>query len=194
MSDNQDLKSFNLLFEKYFQRFVYFAFSYVKEMKVAEDIAMEAFMSYWENRDKLTPDTNPPAYILTIIKNKSISHLRHLQTHHQVTDKLTEHHAWKLNIQISTLEACNPEEIFSSEIQTIVHEVLKKLPDRTVEVFKLSRFEKLPHKVIAERLQITTKSVEFHITKVLKIMRTALKDYHLSIIIFIIIHYFYNSH
>lgn len=194
MNDSQDLKNFNSLFENYFQRFVHFACSYVKETKVAEDITMEAFMSYWENRYRLTPDTNPPAYILTIIKNKSISHLRHMQTHNIVTDKLTEHYAWKLNLQISTLEACNPEQIFSTEVQTIVHEVLKNLPDRTVEIFKLSRFEKLSHKAIAERMNITTKGVEFHISKALKIMRIALKDYNPSIIMLIITHYFHIFH
>lgn len=191
MNDSQDIKNFNSLFENYFQRFVQFAYSYVKETKVAEDITMEAFMSFWENRERLVPETNPPAYILTIIKNKCISHLRHMQTHNLVVNKLSEHYAWKLNLQISTLEACNPEQIFSAEVQAIIHDVLKNLPERTVEIFRLSRYDKLSHKAIAEQLNISTKGVEFHISKALKAMRIALKDYHPSIIILILTHFFH---
>lgn len=123
MRDRQDLNNFNSLFDDYFQRFVHFACSYVKEITVAEDIAMESFMAYWERRTTLTPDTHPQAYILTVIKNKCISHLRHLQTINTVANKLTEHHTWKLNLQIATLEVCNPQELFSSDVQNIIQQV-----------------------------------------------------------------------
>ena len=182
-----DIKGFNQLFEQYFQRFVFFANSYVKDMKVAEDFTIEAFTSFWENRESLNPDTNPPAYILTIIKNKSISHLRHAQTISDVNERLADHVNWKLNLQIATLEACNPEEIFSAEIQEIVSRVLESLPERTRYIFNLSRNENLSHKEIADKLNISTKGVEFHITKALKLLREALKDYNPVIILMLIL-------
>ncbi|MDD2284210.1 MAG: RNA polymerase sigma-70 factor [Paludibacter sp.] len=181
-----DLKSFNQIFEKYFQRFVFFANSYVKDIRVAEDLTMEAFMLFWENKETLHTGTNPSAYILTIIKNKSISYLRHKQTHLDLTEKLADHYNWKLNLQIATLEACNPDEIFSAEIQEIVSKVLADLPDRTKHIFNLSRNENLSHKEISEKLNISTKGVEFHITKALKLLRVALKDYN-PVMIFLLI-------
>lgn len=182
-----DIKGFNQLFEQYFQRFVFFAHTYVKEKSVAEDYTIEAFTSFWENRENLSADTNPPAYILTIIKNKSLSHLRHEQTIIDVNEKLTNHHNWKLNLQIATLEACDPEEIFSSEIQKIVACTLAELPEKTRCVFELSRNENLSHKEIAEKLGISTKAVEFHITKALKLLRMALKDYNPVILLMLIL-------
>ena len=35
---------------------------------MSEDFVSGRFVLYWENIRKLEPDTNPPAYILTIIK------------------------------------------------------------------------------------------------------------------------------
>jgi len=46
----------------------------------------------------------------------------------------------------------------------------------------LSRYQNTPNKKIAEQLGISVKSVEFHITKALKILRTELKDYLVSIL------------
>jgi len=185
MANQRDLIDFNDLFNAYYQRFVHFAFSFVKEGKVAEDFAIEAFMSYWESRNRLTSDTNPPAYILTIIKNKCISYLRHLQTRNNVEEELADHYSWRLKTQMATLEVCNPEEIFSKEIMDIVNEALEKLPENTRNIFILSRFENLSHKEIAEKMNMTTKGVEFHIYRSLKVLRVALKDYIPSLLYFL---------
>jgi len=42
---------------------------------------------------------------------------------------------------------------------------------------KKSRYHNQSHKEIADALGISTKAVEFHITKALKVLRVALKDY-----------------
>ncbi len=48
-----------------------FANTYVRDWDVAEDITTEALIYYWENRNTLSEVSNIPAYILTIIKQKS---------------------------------------------------------------------------------------------------------------------------
>ena len=82
-----------------------------------------------------------------------------------------------LDYRITTLEACDPQEIFSSEITRIIQDTLQSLPDQTRRVFEMSRYESLSVKEIAEELSISPKSIEYHITKSLKALRIALKDY-----------------
>jgi len=82
-----------------------------------------------------------------------------------------------LAIRISTLEACNPENIFSEEIRTILVKTLQELPPQTRKVFMMSRFEQKSGKEIAEMLGITVKGVDYHIAKALKALRISLKDY-----------------
>ena len=120
LRDNSiDLVSFNKLFTEYHERFVRFAYTYVDNYMEAEDIVMEAMTYYWENRTRLF-GVNPPAYIFTTIKNKCLNYLRDRQYYQTVSEQLQEHAAWKLAIQISTLEACNPEELFSKEMKQLV--------------------------------------------------------------------------
>ena len=80
-------------------------------------------------------------------------------------------------LKITTLEACDPEELFSSEAQRLIDETLESLPEKTRTIFIMSRYENKTHKEIAEHLGLSTKSIEFHISKALGVLRKRLKDY-----------------
>ena len=51
------------------------------------------------------------------------------------------------------------------------------MPPQSREILMLSRYSNLPNKRIAEQLNVSLKTVEFHITKALRILRVELKDY-----------------
>lgn len=172
-----DLHAFNELFSSYRGRFVRFAYSYVRDQSVAEDFTMEALMNYWENRNTLSPDSNIPAYILTIIKNKCLNHLEHLRVRQDTAEKILNHAQWELHTRISGLKACEPEELFTREAIEIVNQTIARLPEQTRLIFMMSRYESKSHKEIAEITGMTTKGVEFHISKALKVLRKNLKDY-----------------
>ncbi len=177
MSHTSDLQSFNKLFNEYQGRFIRFAFMYVKDMATAEDFTIEAFTYYWERRETLTSDSNIPAYILTIIKHKCLNHLQRLNIRDEINEDLKEHGLWELSTRIITLEACDPYELFSKEVQTIVQKTLETLPEQTRKVFILSRYKNKSHKEIALLLGITTKGVEYHMSKALKKLQISLQDY-----------------
>lgn len=172
-----DIQAFNELFTNYKDRFVRFANTYVEDSPVAEDIAIESLMYYWENRMQLKHNSNIPAYILTVIKHKCLNYLNRMRAGEEIKEYLKKCDSWELNLRIATLEACNPEKIFSDEVQQIVEKTLNILPPQTRDIFIRSRYHNQSHKEIANALGISTKSVEFHITKALKVFRVTLKDY-----------------
>ena len=158
MSNTPEPITFNQLFTDYKGRFTRFAQTYVRNTAVAEDIVIDSLVYYWENRQRLDENTNIPAYVLTVIKHKCLNHLQQQQIHKDI-------------------EACNPNELFNAEAMEIVNRTLAKLPARTREIFIMSRMKNMSHKEIAAKLDITTKGVEFHISKALKELRISLKDY-----------------
>lgn len=177
MEENNEIQTFNRLFTNYKVRFVHFARTYIDDEMMAEDIAVEGLMYYWENRKKLDAHSNIPAYILTVVKHKCLDHLRRLHTQEDYIKYLQDYELRKLNLRIATLEACNPERIFSEELQNLVDKTLDSLPAQTRDIFIRSRYNNQSHKKIAEALGLSVKAVEFHITKALKVFRIALKDY-----------------
>ena len=183
MNEPSKTERFNLLFAKYQSRFIRFAYSYVRDRTIAEDFVMEAFMYYWEHQDSLAKESNIPAYILVTIKNKALNYLHHIDIVDSACMTIKTHAQWELNTRISRLEACDPNELFSAEIKGLVQGALEKLPTQTRKVFVESRINNKSHKEIAQHLGISTKTVEFHISKALKILRVSLNDY-LSLLVF----------
>ena len=55
---------------------------------------------------------------------------------------------------------------------------MKKLPEKSGEVFRLSRFEGQSVRAIADRLNLSEKAVEYHITKSLKVLKEQLRVFH----------------
>ena len=72
--------------------------------------------------------------------------------------------------------------LFEMEIR--IDEVIARLPDQCRNVFELSRQKGLKNREIAVELNISVSVVEKHITKALRIMRDALKDYLILILFF----------
>ena len=172
-----DIKAFNKLFADYHGLFVRFANTYIQDDAAAEDIAVEGIMYYWENRHTLASDSNIPAYILTSVKNRALNHLRHLNVRTEAEEQLFSHNARELNFRISSLEACDPSELFTAEMKEIIRSTFNELPEQTRLIFRKSRYENKTNREIAEELNINIKTVEYHISKALKLLRSRLKDY-----------------
>ncbi|MDR2913782.1 MAG: RNA polymerase sigma-70 factor [Tannerella sp.] len=170
------INNFNEIYTKYYKSSFLFAKSYVHDDMVAEDITSESLISLWQTMKKETV-INPPNLLLVILKNNVLNYLKHQAVHQKVMESFSAKMVRDLNYRIATLDACDPEEIFSTEISEIVEKTLETLPEQTCRIFEMSRHENLSVKEIAEQLSISSKSVEYHITKSLKALRIALKDY-----------------
>ena len=111
------------------------------------------------------------------MKNRCLNYLKQKKMHRESNETLQMHENWKLDLQIATLEALVPSDIFSKEIQDLVNKTLSGLSQRSREIFMMSRYDNMSNKEIAEKLNISVKTVEYHITVCLKKLRVALKDY-----------------
>ena len=174
---SSSLTVFNQFFTDYQQRFIRFAYTYVRDEAIAEDFVTESMVYYWENKDHLPADINIPAYVLTTLKHKCIDYLRHRQVRQNASEEIFQLFTWELGSRIASLEDFEPNEVFTTEIQEIVDKTLDTLPEQTKRIFMMSRYENKSHKEIAAVLGITTKGVEFHISKAIRVLRISLKDY-----------------
>ena len=104
--------------------------------------------------------------LFTILKHKALDWLKHEQVRMTAFETFADWQSRELSLRISSLEACSPDGIFSNEIGRIVR-----------QAFVLSRFKDKSNREIAEALGISVKGVEYHISKALKTLRVALKDY-----------------
>lgn len=168
--------SFESLYKEYYKRAFFFTKSYIHNEFAAEDIVSESLIKTWE-QVRQGQVRSAEALLLTILKNKSLDYLKHEVVKENAFHEIINTHKEELDLRISMLEACNPQEVFTSEIHQIVQNTLKQFSKRTRLIFEMSRFGNKTNKEIAQELGLTVKSIEYHISKVLKALFSSLKDY-----------------
>ena len=177
IGDSNIKNEFGHLYNQYRQRFVLIARRYVRDRMVAEDIVADSFVSFWNNRNSIPSDSNLPAYILTIVKNKCLNWLHAQQIHMRIENNIQTAQSRLVDANIRSLESCDPERLFASEVREIVKEATSRMPELTRIVFENSRNEGKTYAEIAKECGISTRQVTSEIQKALAILRRALKDY-----------------
>ncbi len=168
--------SFNKVYAAYYRKSYLFIKSYVHDDMAAEDLASDALIKLWERMVKET--VNPVApYLFTICKNSALDYLKHQAIKRGVLDSINQRLCRELEIRTSALEESDPKDVFSVEVQQIFQSTLESLPDKTKDIYMLSRFGNKPHKEIAEIFGVTVKGVDYHIFQAVKELRIALNDY-----------------
>lgn len=184
LKDELVMQNFNELFSVYRNRFILFAISYVDNKEAAEDIVMDSFMYYWEKRKELDDTSNIPGYILTTIKHKCLNYLKHKLHVEKTHSEIKSHQSRVIELNISSLEACEPQELFAKELEALIMDTLNQLPEPSRTIFIKSRLKNKTYKEIGHDLNISEKSIEYHLTKAIKILKENLKDYlHLLILL-----------
>jgi len=174
--DPNSANSFNELYTAFYRKSVLFVKSYTHDEMVAEDIASESLIKLWE-RMKSNPVEHIQPFLLTILKNKALDHLKHEAVERKSYKSLHEHLNRELEIRISVLQSFDPDEIFSSEIQQIIQTSLGTLSEKSRKIFMMSRYENKSNREIAEIFNITVKGVDYHIALSIKELKKSLKDY-----------------
>ncbi|MDR2498067.1 MAG: RNA polymerase sigma-70 factor [Tannerellaceae bacterium] len=180
--DNQS--KFGEIYTRHYKPSFLFVKSYVNDDMAAEDIVSEALISLWRAM-KTSLVNNPTAMLVTILRNESLNYLKREYIRRESLEAISQKLLREMNYRISSLEICNPEEIFSAEISEIVARTLATLSPKTVRIFEMSRYEQQSVREIAQSLNLSPKSVEYHITQALRALRLALKEY-LPLLLFLI--------
>ena len=164
-----DLVEFEKLFKSFYSPLCHYAFRFLKDMNLAEEIVQELFYNYWKNRHTMNIQISIKSYLYRAIRNNSLKYLEHVK----VVKKYEQSF-----IDTNTSDAGNEtNELEVKELNDIIEATLNELPERCSQIFKLSRFEGLKYNEIAEKLSISVKTVEANMGKALQLFRKNLKQY-----------------
>lgn len=168
--------AFERIFESFYHRLYSFINQYVYDSDVTKNILQDVFLMLWEKKSILLDDSNLNAWLYTVAKNKALKYLRHKEyvTNHFEISLLKQN---ENTLNASALDSIDTSEFAFREIEKIIERTLSSMPELVQAVFNMSRFENLKNREIAEKLDISEKTVEANITKSLKLLRVALKDY-----------------
>ncbi|MDG5801007.1 RNA polymerase sigma-70 factor [Marinilabiliaceae bacterium ANBcel2] len=159
------------IYNKYHQRIFVFAYSIVKEKEEALDIVHEVFIKLWEKRSEIGNDSKFESLIFTIARNTALSILRKKSTKKKYHEQHTKDFA----------DINNTENLIDyNSLKSKIDEFVQQLPPKNRNVYTLSREKGLSNKEIANKLGISEKTVEDHITKALAHLKKQLKQIGIS--------------
>lgn len=160
-------KGLELLFKRYYNPLCSHAVRFVYSKQIAEDLVSEVFFQFYRTKAYENITTSYTSYLFRSVRNECYTYMRR---EFGKTDSLemNEEHS------ISTYHQQPDAEIHYNNLFLKVNEVIARLPMQCQKVFLLSRFENKKYHEIADELHISPKTVEVHISKALKHLRSAL--------------------
>ncbi|MFN8254582.1 MAG: RNA polymerase sigma-70 factor [Bacteroidales bacterium] len=158
--------AFDELFRKYYRSLVLFALKITKNVEDAEEVVQDLFVILWEKRHHLEPIVSLKAYLYKSVFNNSV-HL-YKKSIKQGKTNLTE---------ATVIEENFDNLLEQTELEERIIQSIEQLPAECRKIFKMSRFDELKNREIAEQLNISVKTVETQMTRALRYLRKHLDDY-----------------
>lgn len=144
-----DWTAFNLFFREYMEELYLYAYAFVKEREVAEDIVQDVFIYLWTNRSKISYTGPVCGYLMRAVKNACINH----RVHTKVKEK------YQQEVLMSGSEI--PEETENiEELCRKLNETIDKLPPKCREIFVMGCVEGLTYSEIADQLEVSVNTVK----------------------------------
>lgn len=157
---NSDRAAFNTLFGLLWEPMYTYAASMVMDNAMAKDLVQEVWIDYWQRRADMNIH-NIKAYLYKAIRYRCYNTLRDI--------KFNKIQIEAANSVYITSEIELQEDV--TELSGRINETLSGLPKRCQEVFRLSRMYNINNKEIAEKLNISQRSVENQISLALRKLR-----------------------
>lgn len=159
---------FDDLFKSNYRKLVVISYRYTKRKTVAEEVVQDVFVDFWGKLKRKQKILNHEAYLSRATVLRSLDTLKKERKYDSTEDDTLE-------ILVNN-SSKNSSELYymSSDAKTKLRKAIIELPARTSEVFLLSKYENFTHNEISEVLDISNKTVEYHITKGLSLLRKAL--------------------
>jgi len=153
--------AFTQIYNSYWKKLYYIAYRLLKETNAAEEIVQEVFLTLWKNKESLTIN--------------SINHYLAAMTRYAVYRYLAKEK--KYRIEENTLALINVSAISEINVDNkilleIITRLSNKLPEKCRLVFQYNKLQDQSLADVAERLNITQKTAEAHLTKALRIIRS----------------------
>ncbi|MFK7982758.1 MAG: RNA polymerase sigma-70 factor [Saprospiraceae bacterium] len=163
-----DKKAFQVIFKLYWKYCYAIAFQKLNSKILAEEATQNIFISLWERRETAAIQ-NLQAYLTTSVKYQAINFIE--------AKLVTQKHIPALAKGKTTIHNNVEDTINYKELMIALEKAIQNLPPKTGEIYRLSRYNYLSGKEIAERMGLSEKSVEYHISQALKFLRLELQDY-----------------
>ena len=162
-----DVKAFDVLFMRYYPLLCAYAKQFV-DFDDGQEIVQDVMVWFWENSSMQVIESSPKNYLFRAVKNRCLTLINRNELKQRVVSSMYEN-------QQSQYE--DPDFYIVEELTRNIENALSRLPETYREAVEMNRFQSMTYNEIAEKLNVSSKTVDYRIQQALKLLRVELKDY-----------------
>ena len=164
---HDDGVAFRYLFEHYYPSLCLFAKRFIDDRETREDIVQEVFFRLWDKRKQITVTSSAQNYLLTSVRNLCLNYLRRQETQQPFEESLFDQPDDEEGDRLIQLR----------ELEEQLAQALAQLPPEYRLAFELNRMEGKSLEEVAQRMGVSTRTVERYRDKAIALLQTELKEY-----------------
>ncbi|MCG8580109.1 MAG: RNA polymerase sigma-70 factor [Bacteroidales bacterium] len=164
-----DEAAYQELFLKYYTQLVVFARKVVIDDDLARELVQDVIVNFYEKRGDIKIHSSLKAHLYQSVRNRCLNQIKHSQIRR-------DHHA-NIYLTEKNSEAYIDDKLEETELEQKIFSIIQTLPAQCKKIFEMSRFEGVTNQEIADKLELSKRTVETQISKALKVLRTNLAGY-----------------
>lgn len=169
-----DRKSFESIFRMYYGDLCAYSNKITEDSDKSQEVVQEVFIKFWEKNQKINISHSIKAYLFRAVHNTALNSLKKRKNEERFPEgmEISE----EPNFDFSIID---DNEILKEKI----YQAIEELPVQCKKIFILNKIEELKYKEVAEKLDISVRTVETQVRRANMKLREILKD-HAPLIIF----------
>ena len=175
---NGSMQAFRVIYDQHYPELCRFAFQFLNDRGLAEEIVDDSIFYLWEHRKDLQLEHSVRAYLMTAVKNKCLNELGSLRHRSQLAfSSITNEENREFLDSVFVDDRHPMGMLIGKELEERIRFHINTLPEECRRVFIMSRFENKKYREIAEELNISINTVKYHMKNALAYLEKHLDPY-----------------
>lgn len=166
-----DEKAFNIIYEHYWQKVYAYMESIVKDPQACEEMVADIFLKLWQWKEGLAQVQNIGGFLRVSSRNKALDFIRMTARKKELAS------AYRAEIIMQKFTTAE-DRIVNAEMLKIWQQALSQLSPQRQRIFLMHREEGLSYHQIAERLNISPRTVKKTMSQALESLREFLQQHY----------------
>ena len=163
-----DEVGFRSLFDQYWKPLVAFCQHHIRDDEAAMDLVQDVFCSIWKRRKELQVNTSMEHYLFRAVRIRISDYYREKFKRENQQQVLSSDFQERVNNTEDT--------VLYKDLNYFLERQVSRLPSKCQQVYTLSRNKGLSIPEIAQQFSLSEKTVEAHLTKALRFLKTKLTN------------------